>query len=284
MSLGRFRVGQELGRGAMGAVYLGQDIATGNIIAIKTMALAQEFDDAQLVEVKERFFREAEAAGRLQHPHIVTIYESGELQNLAYIAMEYLPGHDLTRYCHTDSLLAISDVIFIITMAASALDYAHCNQVIHRDIKPANLMFDPEQEQGLIKLTDFGIARIADSGITRSGKVLGTPSYMSPEQLYGRQVDGRSDLFSLGVMLYEMVTGKLPFTGSSLADLMVNIANKPHLSVIEANPALAGQALCLIRIIDKALQKKVEDRYQTGAEMVQVLRECAATIAGQHKR
>ena len=266
----------------MGVVYLGRDIETSNIIAIKTMALAQEFEDTQLVEVKERFFREAEAAGRLQHPHIVTIHTAGEIQNLAYIAMEYLPGHDLTGNCHPDRLLAINDVIFIITMAASALDYAHSHHVIHRDIKPANVMFDPER--GVIKLTDFGIARIADSGITRTGKVLGTPSYMSPEQLYGQQVDGRSDLFSLGIMLYEMVTGKLPFTGNSLADLMNNIAHKPHLSVIEANPALAGQAPCLVRFINKALQKKVEDRYQTGAEMVQVLRDCAAAIAGQRQR
>ena len=265
----------------MGVVYLGMDPEIRRVIAIKTMALAREFEDAQLVEVRDRFFREAEAAGRLQHPHIVTIHDAGEVQNLAYIAMEYLPGHDLSRYCHPDRLMAIDDVIPIIIMAASALDYAHRNHVVHRDIKPANLMFDPDRH--VIKLTDFGIARIADSGITRTGKVIGTPSYMSPEQLYGRQVDGRSDLFSLGAMLYEMATGKLPFTGSSLADLMANIANNPHPNVIEANPALAGLAPGLIRIIDKALQKKVEDRYQTGAEMVQDLRECVVATTRQHQ-
>jgi len=261
----------------MGVVYLGKDSETRRIIAIKTMALAQEFDETQLAEVKERFSSEAEAVGRLHHPHIVTIYGTGEVENLAYIAMEYLRGHDLSHYCHQDSLLPLSDVIFLITIAASALDFAHRHHVIHRDIKPANVMYDPEQ--CTIKLMDFGIARIADSGITRSGKVLGTPSYMSPEQLYGQQVDGRSDLFSLGIMLYEMVTGNLPFTGNSLADLMANIADKPHPSVIEVNPALAGNAPCLVRIIDKALQKKPELRYQTGADLVQDLSDCAAAIA-----
>ena len=281
MSLGRYQAGQELGRGAMGVVYLGRDTKTRRIIAIKTMALAQEFEDAQLAEVKDRFFREAEAAGRLQHPHIVTIHDAGEAENLAYIVMEYLPGHDLSRYCQPDRLMAIGDVIPIIIMAANALDYAHRNHVIHRDIKPANLMFDPGMHN--IKLTDFGIARIADSGITRTGKVLGTPSYMSPEQLYGRQVDGRSDLFSLGVMLYEMVTGKLPFTGSSLADLMANIANNPHRSVFDVNPALAVQVPGLASIIDKALRKQVEERYRTGAEMVQDLRECAGLNAAPNR-
>ena len=260
----------------MGVVYLGRHPETRRTIAIKTMALGREFDEVQLAEVKQRFFREAEAAGRLRHPHIVTVHDAGEDQDLAYIAMEYLSGHNLTRYCHPDNMLELDEIIQIILMAASALDYAHSNNVIHRDIKPANIMYDPETRD--IKLTDFGTAHIVDSGITRSGKILGTPSYMSPEQLYGRQVDGRSDLFSLGVMLYEMITGRLPFTGASLAELMANIANNPHPDLLEEQPAIADLTPALASVIDRALRKNIEDRYQSGAEMLQDLLVCADAL------
>lgn len=276
--LGRFEVERELGKGAMGVVYLGTDPQTGKKVAIKTMALAQEFEDDQLDFVKQRFFREAEAVSRLQHPHIVTILESGEEHNLSYIAMEFLEGHDLSRYCYPENLMPVKEIIQIVTMAASALGYAHRNNVVHRDIKPANIMFNPENQS--IKITDFGIARIVDSGITRSGKILGTPSYMSPEQLYGIKLDGRSDLFSLGVMLYEMVTGKLPFTGDSLADLMFNIANNPYQNIYEIKPALIEQAAGVSDVIDRALQKNMESRYQTAEDMVRDLENCAAMLDG----
>ena len=275
--LGRYEVEKELGKGAMGIVYLGRDPKINRVVAIKTMALAQEFEADELDEVKERFFREAETAGRLQHPNIVTVYDAGEEHDLAYIAMEFLEGHDLARYVKKDSLLPLPIVMGIVFKAAMALDSAHKQNVVHRDIKPANIMYEPTKKQ--VKLTDFGIARITDSSKTKTGMVLGTPSYMSPEQLSGKKVDGRSDLFSLGVMLYQMTTGDLPFKGDSMATLMYKIANEPHQDVFELRPDLAKQKPCIAAIIDKAMQKDVEKRYQTGAEMAKDIQSCAKQVA-----
>lgn len=275
--LGRYEVEKELGKGAMGIVYLGRDPKINRVVAIKTMALAQEFEADELDEVKERFFREAETAGRLQHPNIVTVYDAGEEHDLAYIAMEFLEGHDLARYVKEDSLLPLPIVMGIVFKSAMALDSAHKQNVVHRDIKPANIMYEPTKKQ--VKLTDFGIARITDSSKTKTGMVLGTPSYMSPEQLSGKKVDGRSDLFSLGVMLYQMTTGNLPFKGDSMATLMYKIANEPHQDVFELRPDLAQQKPCLAAIINKALQKDVELRYQTGAEMAKDIQNCAKQVA-----
>ena len=280
--LGRYQVEKELGKGAMGVVYLGRDPKINRVVAIKTMALSQEFEEDELEEVKMRFFREAETAGRLTHPNIVTIYDAGEEHDLAYIAMEFLDGDDLAPYTKPDKLLPIPKVMGIVYKAAEALNYAHSNNVVHRDIKPANVMYNPNT--GMLKLTDFGIARITDSSKTKTGMVLGTPSYMSPEQLSGKKVDGRSDLFSLGVMLYQMLTGELPFKGDSMATLMYKIANEPHRNVLEIRPDLAKKVPCLARIIDKALQKDIEKRYQTGAEMAADLRACAKQIAAAKKR
>ncbi len=276
--LGRYQVEKELGKGAMGVVYLGKDPKIGRVVAIKTMNLSQEFEADELVEVKERFFREAETAGRLTHPNIVTIYDAGEEHDLAYIAMEFLAGHDLARYTKPNALLPLTITMGIIFKAALALDYAHKANVVHRDIKPANIMYDPDKKA--VKLTDFGIARITDSSRTKTGMVLGTPSYMSPEQLSGKKVDGRSDLFSLGVMLYQMVTGKLPFIGESMATLMYKIANEPHQDIAELKPELARQRPCIAEIINKALQKDVNKRYQTGAEMAKDIQTCAKQVGG----
>lgn len=276
--LGRYEVERELGKGAMGIVYLGKDPKINRVVAIKTMALAQEFDADEVDEVKQRFFREAETAGRLVHPNIVTIYDCGEEHDLAYIAMEYLEGHDLVRYTKPDTLLPLPVVMGIIFKAALALDTAHKQNVVHRDIKPANVMYEPNKKT--VKLTDFGIARITDSSKTKTGMVLGTPSYMSPEQLSGKKVDGRSDLFSLGVMLYQMVTGKLPFQGESMATLMYKIANEPHQDIAELKPELAKQRPCLSAIINKALQKDVNKRYQTGADMARDIQACAKQVGG----
>ncbi len=271
--LGRYQVEKELGKGAMGVVYLGRDPKINRVVAIKTMALSQEFEADELEDVKARFFREAETAGRLHHPNIVTVYDAGEEHDLAYIAMEFLEGHDLVRYTKPDKLLPLPLVMAIIFKAAQALDHAHKENVVHRDIKPANIMYDPEKKA--IKITDFGIARITDSSRTKTGMVLGTPSYMSPEQLSGKKVDGRSDLFSLGVMLYQLVTGKLPFKGESMATLMYKIANEPHPELFELKPELAKTKPCLATIIDKALQKDPDKRYQTGAEFARDLQACA---------
>ena len=221
----------------------------------------------RLEEVKERFFREAETAGRLNHPNIVTIYDAGEEHDLAYIAMEFLKGHDLARYCKPDNLMEMSTVVSIVARSAEGLDFAHKQNVVHRDIKPANLMYEAESD--IIKITDFGIARITDSSKTKTGMVLGTPSYMSPEQLAGKKVDGRSDLFSLGVMLFQMLSGSLPFKADSMAALMFKITNEeaPDVRTIRDDIPEA-----LAAIINKALIKDVDQRYQTGTEFADELK------------
>ncbi len=265
--LGRYEVEKELGKGAMGVVYLGKDPKISRTVAIKTMALAQEFEEDELEEVKERFFREAETAGRLNHPNIVTIYDAGEEHDLAYIAMEFLKGHDLARYCKPDNLLDMSTVISIVARSAEGLDFAHRQNVVHRDIKPANIMYEPESD--IVKITDFGIARITDSSKTKTGMVLGTPSYMSPEQLAGKKVDGRSDLFSLGVMLYQMLSGSLPFKADSMASLMFKITNE---EIADVRTIRAEIPEAVSTVINKALTKDVEQRFQTGTEFANKLK------------
>ncbi|NKB38284.1 MAG: CHASE2 domain-containing protein [Gammaproteobacteria bacterium] len=279
--LGRYEVEKELGKGAMGVVYLGKDPKINRTVAIKTMALAQEFEGDELDEAKERFFREAETAGRLVHPNIVTIYDAGEEHDLAYIAMEFLKGHDLGRYTKADKLLPIANVFKLTVLAAEALSYAHEQNVVHRDIKPANIMY--VSESSTIKLTDFGIARITDSSKTKTGMVLGTPSYMSPEQLAGHKVDGRSDLFSLGVMFYQLLTGELPFTGDSMASLMFKIANDPHPDILAVRPELANKAPEISAVLDKILHKVPEERYQSGEKFAADLRKCLKIIKNNAK-
>ena len=272
--LGRYEVEKELGKGAMGIVYQGKDPKIGRVVAIKTMALSQEFEADELKDVKERFFREAETAGRLTHPNIVTIYDAGEEHDLAYIAMEFLKGKDLTPYNKPDKLLPLDRTLSIIARVADALAYAHKNNVVHRDIKPANIMYEPESDQ--VKVTDFGIARITDSSKTKTGMVLGTPSYMSPEQLAGKKIEGRSDLFSLGVTLYQLSCGKLPFTGESMAQLMFKIANEEHADVRTHNAALPGS---LSAVVNKALAKDPDQRYQDGEQMAKAVRTCLEGLA-----
>ena len=269
--LGRYQIEKELGKGAMGVVYMGRDPKINRVVAIKTMALSQEFEADELVEVKERFFREAETAGRLNHPNIVQMYDAGEEHDLAYIAMEFLKGKDLVPYAKAGNQMPLPKVMSIVARVADALSYAHENNVVHRDIKPANIMYEPESDQ--VKVTDFGIARITDSSKTKTGMVLGTPSYMSPEQLAGKKIDGRSDLFSLGVTLYQMACGKLPFEGDSMAQLMFKIANEAHPDIRSIRPDLPDS---LVAIIDKALTKDADARYQTGAEFAKDLRTCMA--------
>ncbi|MFZ3324294.1 MAG: serine/threonine-protein kinase [Usitatibacter sp.] len=266
--LGRYQVEKELGKGAMGVVYGGKDPKIGRVVAIKTMALSAEFEADELADAKERFFREAETAGRLTHPNIVTIYDAGEEHDLCYIAMEFLKGKDLAPYTKQPNLLPPDRVLSIVERVSDALGYAHGMGIVHRDIKPANIMYEPESDTA--KVTDFGIARITDSSKTKTGMVLGTPSYMSPEQLAGKKIDGRSDLFSLGVTLYQMLSGRLPFEGESMTQLMFAIANNPHPPIREMNPALPEW---IDAIIDKALAKDFEKRYQTGAEFAEAIRQ-----------
>ncbi len=264
---GRFEVQKELGKGAMGVVYLGKDPKIGREVAIKTMALSQEFEADELAEVKQRFFREAETAGRLSHPNIVTIYDTGEEHDFCYIAMELLKGGDLAPYTKGGKLLPVDQVVSITARVADALGYAHRQGVVHRDIKPANMMY--HRESDTLKVTDFGIARLTDSSRTKTGMVLGTPSYMSPEQLAGKRIEGRSDLFSLGVTLYQLLCGRLPFEGESMAQLMFKIANDPPTDIRTIHPELAPP---LVAFVERALAKNPDERFQTGEEFGGALR------------
>lgn len=275
--IGRYVIDSELGRGAMGMVYLGHDPKIGRSVAIKTMSLSQEFEGDKLADVKERFFREAETAGRLHHPNIVTIYDVGEDQDLSYIAMDYLKGENLMAYAKSESLLPAQETFDVIVQVAEALDYAHNEKVVHRDIKPANMIYD--RDNGVVKVTDFGVACLTDTSKTKTGTILGSPSYMSPEQLAGAKVDGRSDLFSLGVTLYQMLTGELPFIADSLASLMYKIANEKHPDIRMFRPDLPS---CVSQVINKALHKDLERRFQSGAQMGKALTRCRERLTKKH--
>lgn len=273
-ALGRYEIERELGQGAMGTVYLGRDPKINRVVAIKAISLAREFEDADLDEVKTRFFREAEMAGRLNHPNIVTVYDAGEDRGLAFIAMEYLKGRHLSYFAEAQHLLPPATVLLLVARLAEALHYAHRQNVVHRDIKPANIMYDPDTDE--LKITDFGIARLTDTSRTKTGIVLGTPSFMSPEQLEGRSLDGRSDLFALGVSLYHLLAGQLPFRAGSMTQLMHKIASEPHAPLRSIRPELPD---CIESILTRTLAKDSEDRFQTGAEMAAALRSCAQAVA-----
>ncbi len=273
--LGRYQVDKELGKGAMGVVYLGKDPKIGRVVAIKTMALSQEFEGDELTDARERFFREAETAGRLQHQNIVTIFDAGEEHDLAYIAMEFLKGKDLVDFCKEAALLPVPRVLSIVARVAEALAYAHRQNVVHRDIKPANIMY--EFDSDTVKVTDFGIARITDSSKTKTGLVLGTPSFMSPEQIAGKKVDGRSDLYSLGVMLFQMLTGVLPFRGDSMAELMYKIANEDAPDVRTFRQDLPER---LAHVVALSLSKRSETRYQDGEQFAGDLKQIIAELSG----
>ncbi|MBI5247807.1 MAG: CHASE2 domain-containing protein [Elusimicrobia bacterium] len=266
-TLGRYEIEKELGRGAMGVVYLGRDPKINRMVAIKTMMLEEGSDGESTKAVKERFFREAESAGTLNHPNIVRIFDAGDENDVAYIAMELLDGHDLVRYGQKDSLLPVEKALDYIATVADALDYAHAQGIVHRDIKPANVML---LKDGSIRVADFGIARITASSKTATGTVMGTPSYMSPEQVAGKKVDGRSDLFSLAVALYELTTGEKPFKGGDgIGTLLFQIANDPHPDPLTVNPRLPAG---LKAVIDKGLAKNPDDRYQRGSEFAAAIR------------
>ncbi len=272
-TIGRYSIDEELGRGAMGMVYLGHDPKIGRTVAIKTMMLSQEFEGDKLEDVKQRFFREAETAGRLDHPNIVTIYDVGEDQDLSYIAMDYIKGKPLSEYCKPENLLSAEEVFDVIIKVTEGLDYAMSKNVVHRDIKPANIIYD--RESGTVKITDFGVACLTDASKTKTGTILGSPSYMSPEQLAGKKVDGRSDLFSLGITFYQLLTGELPFIGESMASLMYKIANEKHPDIRMFRPDLPA---CTSTIMNKALHKELEKRFQSGERMANALRRCQERI------
>ncbi len=273
--IGRYDIQRELGRGAMGVVYLGRDSRIGREVAIKTLAFSDEFSGEALEHVKERFYREAEAAGRLSHPNIVTIYDVGEEDDLAYIAMDYLRGEALSLHAKEGNLLPVERVLKIAAAVADALHYAHELGVVHRDVKPANMVLTKDEHE--VKVTDFGVAHLTDASTTKTGTILGSPSFMSPEQVAGKRVDGRSDLWSLGVSIYQLLTGHLPFTGEPLATLMYRIANEPPSGLRDWRPDLPE---CVDAIVTKALTKDPAARYQTGRGMAGALRLCMTKVAG----
>jgi len=268
--LGRYVIEKRIGRGAMGAVYLAKDPRINRPVALKVIPIEKEFEDEELKEARLRFYREAESAGRLTHPNIITVFDAGEDKGLAYIAMEYVPGIPLRSFTDPKKLLAPKRALALAASTAEALDYAHNQGVIHRDIKPANLLYNPKE--GSLKISDFGVARITDNNSTKTGIVLGTPMYMSPEQLGAENLTGLSDLFSLGVTLYELLVGEVPFRASNIAILMTKITTEDPAPVSSRR---AGIPPSVDAVLAKAMAKRPTDRFSCGAEMAIALRNCA---------
>ena len=268
--LGRYVIQRRIGRGAMGAVYLAKDPRINRSVAVKAIPIEKEFEDEELKEARLRFFREAESAGRLTHPNIITVFDAGEDKGLAYIAMEYVPGIPLKKFTDKTKLLAPKRALELAAATAEALDYAHAQGVIHRDIKPANLLYNPKE--GSLKISDFGVARLTDNNRTKTGIVLGTPMYMSPEQLNAEDLTGHSDLFSLGVTLYELLVGEVPFKASNIAVLMTKITTE---DAAPLSTQRAGIPPVADTILAKAMAKRPEDRFTCGSEMAIALRNCA---------
>jgi CHASE2 domain-containing sensor protein/predicted Ser/Thr protein kinase len=264
---GRYEVLRHLGRGGMGQVYLVRDTVINRQAALKTIRLDTGGDDPQhVIEIRQRFYREGQTAGRLTHPNIVTVYDLGEALGMSYIVMEYVEGKTLTKLMKKQRL-SVAQIKHVLYHAAIALDHAHEHGIFHRDVKPDNVMVT---RSGLVKVMDFGIARLTESELTKTGSVMGTPAYMSPEQVHGQKVDGRTDIFSLGVILYELLTGKTPFSGETVPSLMMAIlkGDWAHPSALDANVSKAWDP-----ILAKALANDREQRYATAAEFAQAVKD-----------
>jgi serine/threonine protein kinase len=268
-----YRLQQQLGRGATATVYRAIDERSGGVVALKLLSLADDWPDDLLDEAKLRLLREAEAAGSLAHPDIVEIRESAEHEGQVYLAMEYVEGVNLGMHAMEGRLLPPRLVCEMCARVADALYFAHQRGVIHRDIKPANIVFD--QKNRRVRVMDFGVARLENSRATRTGVILGSPSYMAPEQLDARPVTAQSDLFSLGVTLFQLLTGMLPFRSDSIPGLMQKISAEPHPPLRVVRPDLPA---ALSSLLDRALEKDPEMRFRNGAEMAQTLRDCARDI------
>lgn len=262
--LGRYEILSELGQGAMGVVYKAVDPLIDRIVAIKTIKFSSNNEESAGFE--ERFYREAKSAGRLNHPNIVTIYDVGKSHDTAYIAMEYLEGEQLKDMLDVHTPMSIERIADIAAQIAEGLAYAHKNGIVHRDIKPANVML---LQGDRVKITDFGIAHMSTSSGTLAGTVLGSPRYMAPEQVVGKTVDGRSDLFALGVVLYEMLTGESPFDGDNINTTMYRIVNEAPVLPKTLAPRIPDT---FDYIVEKALAKHPDARYQSAAEMAHDLR------------
>jgi serine/threonine-protein kinase len=268
-----FRLQNQLGRGATATVYKAVDERNGSVIALKMLALVDDWPDDLLDEAKLRLLREADAAGSLAHPDIVEIREAGEHEGLVYLAMEYVEGVNLGMHATEGRMLPPRLVAEMCARVADALYFAHQRGVIHRDIKPANIVFD--QRNRRVRVMDFGVARLENSRATRTGVILGSPSYMAPEQLDARPVTAQSDLFSLGVTVFQLLTGMLPFRSDSIPGLMQKISGEPHPPLRVVRPDLPAS---LSAVIDRALEKDPDMRFRSGAEMAQALRDCAREI------
>ncbi|MEK7754465.1 MAG: serine/threonine-protein kinase, partial [Acidobacteriota bacterium] len=263
--IGRYQVIGELGRGAMGVVYRAQDPAIGRTVAIKTIRLSDFTDPAERDRLRERLIREAQSAGILSHPGIVTIYDIAQEGELAYIFMEFVNGPPLEKVLLSESPPDRETLLGIFRQTAAALDYAHKKGIVHRDIKPANIMI---HEDGTAKITDFGVAKIVSQNMTQAGAMMGTPSYMSPEQVQGVPVDGRADQFALAVIVFELLTGERPFVADYLPTLLYKIVREEIVAPQRLNRSLPDEVEPVLR---RALAKSVEDRYPTCAAFIEAL-------------
>jgi serine/threonine-protein kinase len=271
--LGRFEVLAEIGRGAMGIVYKAKDPMLERTVAIKTINMGMDRDGAEMYE--KRFYQEARAAGGLNHPNIVTVYDIGKTDTECYMAMEYIEGAELRTLLLPGKPLPVAQALSIAAQVAEGLAYAHERGVVHRDIKPTNIMVP---ESGAVKITDFGIARMRSSNVqTQTGMMMGSPKYMSPEQVIGKRADHRTDIFSLGVILYEMLTGATPFAGESVNAVMYQIVNFVPPAPSAINPSAPP---ALDAIVAGMLAKSLEERFQSAAEVARSLRECERQALG----
>jgi serine/threonine protein kinase len=272
-TLGRYEILAELGQGAMGVVYKARDPMLDRVVAIKTVNLTLPKDE--LAEYEARFYQEAKAAGGLSHRNIVTIYDIGRSERIAYMAMELLEGDELRKLLQARAPIPLSRALDIGAQVAEGLQYAHERHIIHRDIKPANIMV---LQDGLVKITDFGIARMRTNEVkTMTGMILGSPKYMSPEQVSGKRADTRSDIFSLGVVIYEMLTGTSPFVADNIHGVMYQTMNFNPPAPRTLNPDLPE---VLNFIVAKALAKNLDDRYQKAKDLAHDLREAMAALTG----
>ncbi|MBY0579943.1 MAG: serine/threonine protein kinase [Burkholderiales bacterium] len=274
--IGRYEVISELGRGAMGVVYKAHDPLLDRTVAIKTLNLSLGEDEIE--EYEARFYQEAKATGKINHPNIVSLYDVGKSDGHAYMAMEYLEGQELRQILDSGKKLGMDRIVDIACQIAEGLAYAHEHNIVHRDIKPSNIMI---LRSGLVKITDFGIARIPSSSVkTLTGMVLGSPQYMSPEQVSGKGTDQRTDIFSLGIVLYEMLTGKPPFTGENVHAIMFQIMNSnppPPKSLNPESPQIMDY------IVAKALAKNADERYQSARQIADDLKDCANGLQDKHE-
>jgi serine/threonine-protein kinase len=261
---GRFEIERHLGRGGMGDVYLVRDTVINRKAALKTIRPDANLSTQELIEMRQRFYREAQTAGKLTHPNIVTVYDVGEELGLSYIVMEFVEGETLTQLMRKGRL-SVAQIKHVIYNAGMGLDFAHASGVFHRDVKPDNIMVT---RTGMVKVMDFGIARIVESSLTKTGSLIGTPAYMSPEQVNGQKIDARSDIFSLGVILYELLAGRKPFTGETVHSLMFNIlsADPAQVSELDAKVDRAWD-----EILRKALAKTREERYASAREFAEAV-------------